>query len=295
MLNNYRHPLRFYLFSALLPWSLWLMAAWLSHQPGAEEYRGFIGALGLAGLCAPLLVAAYYISQDKALLGDIIGRLINLRPGEKRYLFASLLLMPASILLAMVISLLFGYDVEQFVVTGQATFNSALFPVWFLLVFAPVVEELAWHSYGTDCLRQRFSLFTTSMIFAVYWGLWHVPLALIQGYYHSNLVAEGALHSINFLVSLFPFVLLMNWLYYKTGRNILVAVVLHLTANVFNEIFATHPDSKVIQTGLLLALAVYLLITQRELFFSKDYPPTDSRPNSRPVQRVPLEQFEYLS
>jgi hypothetical protein len=134
------------------------------------------------------------------------------------------------------------------------------------------VEELAWHSYGTDCLRQKFTLFTTSMIFAVYWALWHVPLAFIDGYYHNNLVVEGALYSINFLVSIFPLILLMNWLYYKTDRNILVAVVIHLTANVFNEIFATHPDSKVIQTGLLLVLSVYLVFTQRELFFDKDYP-----------------------
>lgn len=271
MINNYRYPFRFYILSAIIPWSLWLMAAYLSHQPGAEGYCGYIGALGLAGLCGPLFVAAYYISKDKVLLGDVVGRFLNVRTGEKRYLLASLLLMPASILLAMGISLLFGYDVGQFAITGQASFSSALFPVWFLLVIAPVLEELAWHSYGTDCLRQRFSLFTTSMIFAVYWALWHIPLAFIQGYYHSNLVVEGVLHSLNFLISLFPFVLLMNWLYYKTGRNILVAVVLHLTANVFNEIFMTHPDSKVIQTVLLLLLSVYLLFTQRGLFFNKDY------------------------
>ena len=228
--------------------------------------------MGLAGLCSPLFIAAYYISKDRVLLDDVARRFFNVHSGSKRYLIASLILMPASILLAMAISLLLGYDAGQFAITGQTTFSSTLLPVWFLLVFAPVVEELAWHSYGTDCLRQKFSLFTTSMIFAVYWGLWHVPLAFIDGYYHSNLVVEGALHSINFLVSLFPFVLLMNWLYYKTGRNILVAVVLHLTANVFNEIFATHPDSKVIQTGLLLALSIYLLYSQRDLFFNKDYP-----------------------
>ena len=272
MINNYRYPFRFYFFSAFIPWSLWLIAAYLSHQTGAEEYSGYIGALGLAGLCAPLIVAAYYISKNKVLLGDVVGRFFNVQAGSKRYLVASLLLMPASILLAMGISLLFGYDVGQFAITGQATFSSALFPVWFLLVIAPVLEELAWHSYGTDCLRQKFSLFTTSMIFAVYWGLWHLPLAFIQGYYHSNLVVEGALHSLNFLLSLFPFVLLMNWLYFKTGRNILVTVVLHLSANVFNEIFATHPDSKVIQTGLLLVLSAYLLFTQRELFFNNDFP-----------------------
>ena len=272
MINNYRYPFRFYFFSAFIPWSLWLIAAYLSHQSGAEEYSSYIGSLGLAGLCGPLFVAAYYISKDKVLLADVAGRFFNVHVGGKRYLLASVLLMPASILLAMAISLLFGYDVGQFAVTGEATFSSALFPVWFLLVTAPILEEVAWHSYGTDCLRQKFTLFTTSMIFAVYWGFWHVPLALIQGYYHSNLVVEGMMHGINFLVSIFPFVLLMNWLYYKTGRNILVAVVLHLTANVFNEIFATHPDSKIIQTGLLLVLSVYLLFTQRELFFSKNFP-----------------------
>ena len=260
------------------------MAAYLSRQPDAEKYNLYISSLGLAGLCGPLFVAAYYISKDKVLLDDITGRLINVPSGGKRYLLASLLLMPASILLAMAISLLFGYDIGQFVITGQATFSSVVFPVWFLLVIAPILEELAWHSYGTDCLQQKFTLFTTSMIFAVYWALWHIPLALIQGYYHSNLVMEGTLYSINFLICLFPFVLLMNWLYYKTGRNILVAVALHLTANVFNEIFATHPDSKVIQTGLLLVLTVYLLFTERELFFSKDYPRQSIIPTPRHVQ-----------
>jgi len=284
MINNYRYPLRFYFFSAFIPWSLWLMAAYLSHQDDAAQYGFYISSLGLAGLCGPLFVAAYYIRKDKVLLSDVSNRFINVRSGEKRFLLTSLLLMPASIVLAMAISLLFGYDVGQFVITGQATFSSALFPVWFLLVIAPVLEELAWHSYGTDCLRQKFTLFTTSMIFAVYWALWHIPLAFIQGYYHSNLVIEGALYSINFLISLFPFVLLMNWLYYKTGRNILVAVVLHLTANLFNEIFATHPDSKVIQTGLLLVLTVYLLFTERELFFSKDYPRQSISPTPRQGQ-----------
>jgi uncharacterized protein len=284
MINNYRYPFRFFFFSAFIPWSLWLMAAYLSHQPDAAQHGLTISSLGLAGLSAPLLVAIYYISKDKVLLSDVARRFINVRSGGKRYLLAALLLMPTSILIAMAISLLFGYDVGQFTITGQATFSSALFPVWFLLVIAPVLEELAWHSYGTDCLRQKYTLFTTSMIFAVYWALWHIPLAFIEGYYHSNLVVEGALHSLNFLVSLFPFVLLMNWLYYKTGRNILVTVALHLTANVFNEIFATHPDSKVIQTGLLLVLSVCLLSTQREFFFNKDYPRQSLRPTPSQFQ-----------
>jgi hypothetical protein len=74
---------------------------------------------------------------------------------------------------------------------------------------------------------------------------------------------------VNFLVSIIPFVLLMNWLYYKTGRNILVAVVFHITAVYFNEIFATNPDSKIIQTVLLLILAAIIVFKEQDFFFRR--------------------------
>jgi membrane protease YdiL (CAAX protease family) len=137
------------------------------------------------------------------------------------------------------------------------------------LVFAPVVEELAWHSYGTDTLRSRFNLFNTCMIFAVYWVIWHLPLSFIKGYYHSNIVAEGWIYSLNFVFSLFVFVVLMNWLYYKTNRNILITIFFHLSANISNEIFATHPMSKVIQTGILLIVSFLVLYKDRKMFFEK--------------------------
>lgn len=271
MIERYRHPFRFYFFSTAIPWAFWLLAGYLSHRPDASEYVPYISMLGLAGLCGPVLVAAYYISKDRQLVSDVLRRFINFRKAPIFYYLLALLLMPLSILLAMAISLLFGYEASQFVITGHATFTSGVLPVWFILVMAPVLEELAWHSYGTDCLRQRYSLFSTSIIFAIYWALWHLPLALINGYYHANLVVEGALYGINFLVSIFPFVFLMNWLYYKTRRNILVAIVLHLTANVFNEIFATHPDSKVIQTGLLILVSVVVIAKERKLFFERAF------------------------
>lgn len=132
-----------------------------------------------------------------------------------------------------------------------------------------MAEELAWHSYGTDALLSRFNLFAASLVFTVYWALWHLPLAFIQGYYHSEVVAEGALYTANFVVSMVVFVSLGNWLYMKSGRSILIAVLFHVSANFGNEIFATHPDSKVIQTMLLLLFTLWLLRRERKLFFSQ--------------------------
>ena len=179
--------------------------------------------------------------------------------------------MLGSILLAQAISLIFGYNINQFAFSGGTSFSYSLFPAWVMLFLAPALEELAWHSYGTDSLRSRFSLLTTSMIFAVFWAFWHFPLSFIKDYYHSNIVELGWIYSLNFTVSLIPFVLLMNWLYYKTHRNIMVAVIFHVTAGFFNEIFATHPDSKLIQTLLLLSLSIVLIYKEPKFFFSRQY------------------------
>ena len=271
MIQRYQHPFRFYFFSTLIPWVFWFIAAYLSHRSDSQEFDIYISVLGLAGLFGPLFVAGYYIGGDRRILTDVSSRVFNVTSANYRYFVFAFALMPASIILAMAISLMFGYSANQFIITGHATFSSGVLPVWFILVLAPVLEELAWHSYGTDCLRQKYSLFATSIIFGLIWMIWHMPLAFIKGYYHSNLVLEGAIYGFNFMFSLFPFVLLMNWLYYKTDRNIISAVVLHLFANLFNEIFSTHPDSKVIQTVLLTVLTAYLLISDRKFFFSRDY------------------------
>lgn len=179
--------------------------------------------------------------------------------------------MLGSILLAQALSLLFGYSADQFSFADGASFTAGIFPAWVLLFLAPLLEELAWHSYGTDCLRRRMNLLNTSLLFALFWALWHLPLGFIKGYYHNEVAASGLLYSLNFAFSIIPFVILMNWLYYRTNRNILVPIVFHITANLFNELFATNPDSKVIQTGILTVLVILLVFRDRAFFLDQVY------------------------
>jgi uncharacterized protein len=230
-----------------------------------------VSALEMAGLISPVLIAFALIFSDNTLKNDFLNRIFNFKDIKPLYFVLTCFLMLGSILLAQAISLLFGHSVEQFKLAGGASFSSGVLPAWALLFLAPLIEELAWHSYGTDCLRARFSLFTTSMIFALFWGFWHFPLSFIKDYYHSNLAETGWLYSLNFFVSLFPFVFIMNWLYYKTNRNILVAIVFHIRAGLFNELFSTHPDSKVIQTVLLLIVTVFIVIKEQDFFFRKGF------------------------
>lgn len=265
MIQRYNHPVLFYSLSTIIPWLCWFGAAALSQANGVNLTASL---LVLAGLCAPLLTALALIQRDPILRRDVRARFFNFSAPPVYYALACGL-MPLSIIVAQAISLPFGYSPAQFVLSTQFSFTSGVFPVWGILIAAPVIEELAWHSYGTDCLRRRFNLFTTCMLFSVYWGLWHVPLSAIPDYYHNELVTTGWIYGVNFLLSIVPFVLIMNWLYYKTQRNILVVCIFHITAGLFNELFAPHPDSKVIQTGLLLVVAAIIVARDKAFFFSK--------------------------
>ena len=267
ILSRYQHAMPFYILSALIPWVFWFLAGYISHKIDGQDKISTI--LGLTGLCCPLIFAFLLISRNAELQHDAFSRFFNFKVNHWRYYLLACLLMPVSILAAMAVSLLFGYSSSQFVVTGHYTFSSGIFPVWFLLIMAPTIEELAWHSYGTDCLRSRMNLMSASLLFAVYWAVWHFPLAGIKGYYHANVMLEGWVYSLNFVISIIPFVIIMNWLYYKTDRNILVAIVFHITAGYFTEIFATHPDSKCIQTVLLLVLAAIIVARERSFFFKR--------------------------
>lgn len=268
IIQHYKHPNIFYSLSIIIPWIFWFAAGYISNiTPYQDKYLNIASILGFIGLLAPVVVAYVLIYKEPKLRKDVAKRLFNFKNIRSSYFLLSCLIMPTSILLAQAISLLFGYSTSQFIITGQFTFTSGIFPVWFLLIIAPVIEELAWHSYGTDCLRNRFSLFKTSLIFGVLWGVWHLPLSSIRDYYQSNILETRWIYSVNFLVSIVPYALLMNWLYYKTGRSIIITIIFHITAGFFNEIFAPHPDSKIIQTGLLIILAAYVVVKDKKFFF----------------------------
>lgn len=277
-INIYKRTGLFYGLSTLIPWTLWFIAGYISHLEAKSTtpqlWASFIAFLGLL---APLVITFFLTIRNEKMVHDLKGRIVNFIGIRSTYIVLTLVLMPFSILLAQAVSLLFGYSIEQFHLANSFSFTSGVFPVWVMLIIAPLLEELAWHSYGTDSLRSRYNLFTTSMLFAFFWGIWHFPLSSINNYYHSNLVEDGMIYSLNFLVSLFPFVLIMNWIYYKANRNIILPIIFHISAGYFNEVFATHPMSKVIQTGLLIVFAIYIVVNDKAFFFSKEIQAEDKR------------------
>ena len=229
MFKNYDRPFFFYGMSLFLPWSFWFIAAYISHLPNQNEYIIWQGILSILGLITPMLTAAYLFISKPVLFNDLKNRFLGFKHIRTRYLFLSVFMTFTALIVAQLFSVFIGHDLSQFYISGKASFDSALFSPWFLLAFAAFAEELAWHSYGTDALCSKMNLFNASLVFSLYWAFWHLPLAFIKGYYHSYLIVQGWQYTLNFIVSMIIFVILMNWLYFKTGRSIMIAVLFHMT------------------------------------------------------------------
>ena len=115
---KYRHTVLFYLLATLIPWIFWFAASYVSHHVVYSESTWTAPLLGLAGLCFPMILTIMLVSRHQDLRKDFLGRFLNLSFDKWKYYLTACLLMPASILCAMAISLLFGYSPSQFVITG---------------------------------------------------------------------------------------------------------------------------------------------------------------------------------
>lgn len=276
ILKNYRHPIIFFSCAILISWSLWFTAVFISNlEPAQHFYLTLESILSYVGIFVPAITGLIMVFKNPVLKQDFLSnKLFNFKKIKLFYLLTAALLPPASILLAQAISLFFGYSTDQFHLVTNLLNTFALLPIWLIFITAPISEEFGWRTYGIDSLRARFNLFTTSIIFALLWATWHVPLVFIKGYILNNMAASGSIYIVNYFVSFFCAVILLNWLYFKTGRNLLIIILFHFSLDLFAELFHTHPDSKIIQTIILTVLAIIIIIRDRDFFFKLNYEET---------------------
>jgi membrane protease YdiL (CAAX protease family) len=262
------HPVVFFLITLLIAFALGPVASYLSHKKGMERFQF---PLLLFALCVPCMtsVAMIYASQNEGLIQDFWMRLMDFKISFN-YLMVILFFMPCVLFLSTGVSLLFGYSRDQFSLANDFSVMKgwAVLGIVMPLVLAPIIEEIGWRGYGVDSLRAFFNLFTTSVIFGILWAVWHLPAFFIKGYYHNQLWHLGIVYVVNFFVSVFVLAILMNWVYYKTGRSIPAVILFHSVLNLFSMAFKTEPFTKCIVTVFLFIVSIFVIVYDRVFFFS---------------------------
>jgi len=271
-MSHYKQPVTFFTYSLLLTWVTWFAAAYFSYQPDGDST---LMPLMILGTFWPFIVSLFLVigSGNRTLKQDFWSRMVG-RIGLA-HAPAILLLLPATLLLAIAISVMFGGSVSQFGLSEL--FSSAGMAGLLISILAPTTEEIGWRGYGVDGLRSRFSLLKASLLFALLWGLWHVPLFFINNNYQNELWHAGLPYVANFFISLVPLTVIMNWLYYRNGRSTLVAALFHIVAVVAAEAFLVEEWVKFIQTGILIVVAIGLVLYDKAYFLSDGVPTKDEK------------------
>lgn len=258
-------PVLYFLIAFAITWVNGFLLVFQSYSGGERSLLNLL--LGYMGpfLAALVFFVVYRKDQLAKAFLKRVWRVEGVRLWDVPFI---LFLLPLAMYVSILISLIFGQPESQLslaeelkVFNGEAAFSMII------LILVPVLEELGWRGYGVDSLYAKFDLFKTSLIFGILWGAWHLPIFFIPGSYQASLWAMNPIFAINFFVGIIPLAFIMNWLYYRNNRSILVVAVFHIMVNLSSELFQANQVSKCILTLVLAAVAARIVYYDRSLFF----------------------------
>jgi membrane protease YdiL (CAAX protease family) len=124
-------------------------------------------------------------------------------------------------------------------------------------VFGGGNEEIGWRGYMLPALQARYSPLTASLIIAVVWSVWHLPLHL-WGFYDGTVAGQQSLLTAMIVMTIrwIPLTILLTWFFNRTGGNILLSVVIHATISI-SMLFVPF-TSMVAVSGSLVTIGLIL-------------------------------------
>lgn len=270
-MERYKYrPLRFYVTCFAVTWAFWITAAFVSRS---EHDNGVSFLLMLFGLISPAVTAVITVltSGNKALKEDLKRKLVGFYRIKPLNIAAAVVVFMGIVALSILLSLLVGQSLDQFAFTEDFSFSIGGTSALLTILLAAVIEEVGWRGYGEDSVASYFSWFTESIIFGSVWALWHLPLFWIEGTYHYGLKELGIGYVLNFLISVNPLGFLTTWVYVKNNRSMLACIIFHLFVNTMQEKIAMTPQTKCVETIVVLLAAVVVVLTNKEMFFEKEH------------------------
>ena len=274
-------PKQFFILIFAVTWTFWFAAPYLGDPINSDPI--FLMFM-LAGLFTPFTTALYLIftSKNDALKSTFFNKLFNIKLIKWKTIPLFLILFPASIIISVLISTLFGYSFDQFTIADEFSFSIGGIPTLLVLLLAACFEELGWRGYAVESLNKKFNYFEATAIFGVLWSLWHLPMFFIPESYQAELLQEDFILVINFFVSIIPLAFIISWFCKKNSGSILGAILIHSIVNLSQEFFLVSPYTKCIQTLILIVIAAIFIIVDRNVFFGD-------------AEKVNIERIKYFS
>lgn len=239
-------------------WILSFVLAWALTLPPAFAQLGLIdrspvpyGLAALIGL-TPIIAAAVAAAREKQ--GKAYWRSLARLPRPGWTALLAILLPPALLAVTYAVRSAMG-DPIKIDFDAQVAAMGAL---WLVLAFG---EEAGWRGFALPRMVERHGFWLASLILGIVWCVWHYPRLLGSPYLGSLREALPliGLFSLQIIISNF----IICWIYYRAGRSVIAATLFHGSFNtVATAYFLAATD--VVMTGLLLAVAIAIAVTDRD-------------------------------
>lgn len=255
----------FLLFSHGWTWGWWFVATLLAaHANGTIWQMPAAGAfyLGGAGVFLGALVMTFRIGGGKALAG-LARRTLDARLVPPRWWVIVLAWYPALTLLAALTVLIFGSPapVDASLAIARLTDPAGfLLFLGFIMLIGPLPEEIGWRGFLLDRLLAGHGVLAASMVVALAWWSWHLPLGLLPGYFEAfsrqpDLVGQ--------LASLMPTAIIYTWIYVSTRRSILAVIIFHFMGNLTGQMLEPSDATRLVRLAMEVGAALLILAIWR--------------------------------
>lgn len=264
--DEYRYrPVLFFICAYFFTWIFWIPAIFVPGTTGS--------VLMLIGLIAPAVVSTIFVlvSGSDELKKDLKDKIISFYKVKWINVFWAVVVFALIVVFSILLSLLFGQSLKQFSFTDDFSFTGVGIGTAFVTItLASIIEEVGWKGYCEDSIGQYMNWFWESLLFGALWSLWHLPLIFIQGTYQAGLMVNP-LYVINFFISGIPLGYIITWVYLVSNRSILACMIFHLFVNFMQEKIAMTPETKCLETIVVIIATVIIVMCNKKMFFETDH------------------------
>ncbi len=130
------------------------------------------------------------------------------------------------------------------------------------IVIGGIAEEIGWRSFLQPTLEKKHSVFVSSLIVGLIWGIWHI------GHFQN-----GPIFMFGFLIFTISVSIIMVYLLKNTGYNIIISSLFHTSINIGFVTFFTNGFGNIkyfiINSIIWLVTAIIITICGRKYYFTK--------------------------
>jgi uncharacterized protein len=126
------------------------------------------------------------------------------------------------------------------------------------MVLVAFGEEIGWRGFALPRLEARYGALRASMVIGVLWAFWHVPMVVGQGIALMPLM----------IVMLVPGSIVFTWIWKRTGKSLLLAVLTHMGVHLNNSLAALPGTTTpfVVHTIAYVIAAAVIVLADRKVF-----------------------------